>query len=179
MPDSAWYMRYQSYNNGYLNSWIGLLCYDNYTYYSALSANWATYTRSYARGIKTISLYCAATDYVYIDLDTFQLEIGSVASDYEKYKESTSYIEPKPMRRLPNEVCDSIDLATGKRTINVKEITLQSSDIDSIGSLNNIDFVRIKKPTDYAFYNALPSTFGTFKIEGPKKWPRYLTTRQI
>jgi len=42
-------------------------------------------------------------------LDTFQLELGSVATTYEPYKSSTQTFTHEPLYRLPNGVFDSIE----------------------------------------------------------------------
>lgn len=56
-----------------------------------------------------------------IRITNLQIEYGTEATEYEPYKETTCYIEPKPLRRLPNGVCDTVDLATGKRTLYIDE----------------------------------------------------------
>lgn len=56
-----------------------------------------------------------------VRIKNLQIEYGTEATEYELYKETTCYIEPKPLRRLPNGVCDTVDLATGKRTLYIDE----------------------------------------------------------
>lgn len=61
--------------------------------------------------------------------NSYQFELGSTATVYESYRETTTYV-PAVGKRLPNGVADEIDLNTGKKTQNVSEAyTLQASDI--------------------------------------------------
>lgn len=65
-----------------------------------------------------------------------QLELGSTATPYEPYKESIGYISAKDengdvieLRRLPNGVCDEIDVTAGKVNIKNENYVLHESDI--------------------------------------------------
>jgi len=42
-------------------------------------------------------------------------------TDESNNTKSVCYIDPKPLRRVPNGVCDTVDLATGKRTLYIDE----------------------------------------------------------
>ena len=114
-----------------------------------------------------------------VRIKNLQIEYGTGATEYELYKETTCYIEPKPLRRLPNGVCDTVDLATGKRTINVKEYTLQESDIQSIYTgMTSFDIAEIKKPNDFIGFGSMTQTLN-FSIEGYKTTPVILNGNPI
>lgn len=74
------------------------------------------------------------SSYVYIDLDTCQLEEGAVATSYEPYVEDRLPIKMKNLRGLPNGTCDTSD---GVRRI--EKIVLNGSESNwiSIGNLIN------------------------------------------
>ena len=97
------------------------------------------------------------------NIKNLQLEVGTVATSYEPYKESFLYPEPKTLQRLPNGVCDTIE--NGNYIQRVKEYTLQASDISLYTSYVNVDAVLIKFPLDYVGINGFPGNI--YFPEGP------------
>jgi hypothetical protein len=102
------------------------------------------------------------------NIDSFQIEEGSVATPYEPYQSSelvTTMPTGMQIHRLPNGIYDTIEEVNAIRTLfkKTKEYALVASDISELRTeAVNIDAVLIKKPTDYAGYNN--TTIGTIAM---------------
>lgn len=99
-------------------------------------------------GVKIITVPQGAVfvraDSPHVNIDIFQLEQGTTATEYSEYVESTSYIAPpQTLKRVPNGVSDEVvDGQLVQRVSDWHE--LQESDIESLTvSSTNIDFVQI------------------------------------
>ncbi|MFZ2537913.1 MAG: hypothetical protein WAX04_03315, partial [Oscillospiraceae bacterium] len=80
---------------------------------------------------------------VYIDIDSIQVEASSVATTYEPYAETVTYV-PGPLRSLPNGVKDEVDVRTGKKIQRISgPISVSGTMYASIDntSLTNIDII--------------------------------------
>jgi len=114
---------------------------------STMSFTTVTFTSDVGKTILSISGGWNATQLVYVDIDTFQIEEGIVATAYEPYQESISYI-PK-LCSLPNGVKD--ESVEGKLIKRIGEKTLVASDITELLTLTNVDIVRMKL-TDFSHF---------------------------
>lgn len=92
------------------------------------------------------------------NLDTFQLELGTVATTYESYRKTESYTKPMPLRRLPNTTLD--DVTNGKHTKRVSEWANVTG--TSFASIDNATYtnVSVVKTTAFSF-----ATAGTTAID--------------
>lgn len=86
-------------------------------------------------------------------LDTAQLEIGTVATDYQAYLDQQ--VTVSEFKDLPNGEADSYDLQTGIETRVVapvdtskKYVTVQSADITAITTLTNVQRVTVSIPNN-------------------------------
>ena len=92
---------------------------------SGVTTSWQlkTLTTTAGKTVKNITLsgqYGGAI--TYYDIDTLQIEKGTVATAYVPYDPSRVYIPPSTgLKSLPNGVCDVLDLVTGRKTQNVSE----------------------------------------------------------
>jgi len=96
------------------------------------------------------------------NLDTAQLELGSSATTYEPYTESTAYTTPE-LRRVGT-VADTVDLLTGKYAKNISDwYSLQASDITALITTGvnadyiqtNVSFLPLAKPSNGTVQNII------------------------
>jgi hypothetical protein len=84
--------------------------------------------------------------------NTVQFELGTAATPYEPYTESSAYIPAKEggYRSLPNGTKDEVNAVIGEQTKRVGSKVLQASDITAINivSYTNGDTITIAKPSD-------------------------------
>lgn len=82
----------------------------------------------------------------YYDYDTFQITEGTVATPYEEYRESLSYINPPiPLKSLPNGVKDEVD-NEGKLTQKISKVyTIKEEDISNLSVWSEVSIVGIPK----------------------------------
>jgi len=112
---------------------IGFVYTDGTTSYSYNgSTNWATKTivSNIGKSVDSIRsmTYGSATDFIYLNLDTLQIEEGTTATAYEPYKTSSNYIPE--LNQLPNSIADT--WVNGLWTKNIKEYVLTEDDIDNL-----------------------------------------------
>lgn len=97
------------------------------------------------------------------NLDTFQLELGTVATTYTPYRSSELYLNGNSKGyKLPNGVMDTIEMRNGKayRVQRVAKYTLQAVDIAAIENVNGTQLA-------YTSTNFLVGLGGTyFKTQG-------------
>ncbi len=99
--------------------------------------------------------------------DKLQLELGTVATPYEPYKESIVNVNlPEPLRSVPS-ANDEVNVTSGVKTQKNKPYVLQANDIKSINTTwsEDVDIVQISKPRDYIGYNST-AVLGSCTIEG-------------
>lgn len=83
----------------------------------------------------------------------FQLKQGTVSTEYEPYKSNTVTSTDKViLRRLPNGVCDTLNLITGEYVQRIGEVTLNESNIESaipsiVGSYTRFTILDVGKPS--------------------------------
>lgn len=101
-----------------------------------------------------------------------QIELGSTATEYEPYKESSVIINlPEPLRSVPS-ANDEVSVTEGIKTQRVKPYALQTSDIDSIRLTSvNLDYILVKKPVDSYMYGKTANVVGTASLEGYTEVP--------
>lgn len=98
--------------------------------------------------------------FFFIDIDTFQIEEGTAATEYEPYKSSEQYITLPEGMQLHNfdGITDTIKSFNGDVVLikNIKEHILQSSDISNVSDGTNIT---------YAVCNYFPNQLQTANIK--------------
>jgi hypothetical protein len=111
-----------------------------------------------------------------VNFTNIQLELGTTATAYEPYKESTLPLTDT-LHQLPNGVRDEIrnavldggvlkGLGKWERVQRVAEYTLQNADILGFAALTNIDVVTITKQTDCVNYGANLSELDSMHFDG-------------
>lgn len=120
-------------------------------------------------GFVEVRLHCTgASDTLgHVIYKNIQLVKGTGAPQYEPYK-SSELITTMPsgiqLHRLPSGITDTIEEINGVRQLvkRVKENILQASDIVNIStSYPNLDYVEIKKPSDYIYYGKYGASVNT------------------
>lgn len=87
--------------------------------------------------------YARISGYVINNLNiiTFQLELGSVATVYEPYKSTERYCLPLPLYRVPNGVRDTIE--GGKHYQRMQKYTLVAGDMTGLSTYEGVDYVSV------------------------------------
>ena len=108
-----------------------------------------------------------------IDLELVkpQLERGTVATEYEPYKESSVIINlSEPLKSLPNGVKDEIRVSEGKLIKRVSDkYQLKNDDIEHLTVVTNLLLVRIRKHKDSLTYGTVNNSLWrvkTYEIDG-------------
>lgn len=93
------------------------------------------------------------------DLDLVQFEEGTVATEYEPYKESIVNVNlPEPLRSLPNDVKDEVNVTTGVKTQNVSEDIVVSDTV--YDTLDTSTYTNVDVVITTAFADAKAGTTG-------------------
>jgi hypothetical protein len=101
-----------------------------------------------------------------IHIDVFQFELGTTNTTHEAFKSSRA-TQPVQLHSVPA-IPDSFNPKTGRHVKNVKEYVLQASDITGYTTTGvNIDYVALKKPIDYIYYNNTTTFSGLANIVIP------------
>jgi hypothetical protein len=94
-----------------------------------------------------------------VDMETVQVEKGTIATPFEPYTESTQYVVAKDSngniieaKSVPS-AKDEFRVTEGKSIQRTKKYVLQESHVGLDTSYPNMDRVVIQKPTDYIYYN--------------------------
>ena len=130
------------------------------------------YTSSFLTTNNTAYIRISFSPISGVDLElAAQLEEGTIATPYEPYKESLSYINEE-LRSLPNGVKDEVDVGEGRLTKKVSdEYILTADDITEMRTeYTNIDYANIPRPFD----SVRSIDAGTFNLEGYGEYDGFL-----
>lgn len=110
-----------------------------------------------------------------------QLELGSTATAYEPYKESSLYIsDAGVLRSVPNGVADTVE--NGVKTQNVQRYVLQASDIANynLGETGSqVSYVTINRSTLVGVKSFVNNTISDFLITGKYNFFNKRTTAAV
>jgi len=164
--DPRWLIRFLDENFNNISAGRTLTNAGYNSYYQAFSTNYSKFTFSIpysdVRYIQIGFVFFSSTAVGSVQhIQNIQIERGS-ATNYEPYTESALYIpDVGELRSVPNGTADEI--SGGQLIQRVKTIAITAQDIRGLGTTGvNIDWVVIRKPTDYIGYGTSGYATGTF-----------------